>query len=404
MPETIPNQRLYIPEDETYQGGHLLHNLLLFGRVCRILGMDVTPNRMAEVAQALEFVALGRKSDVYFAMQSLLVTQKKDLALFDEAFKLFWQKPADGMTTLNLFSLGEERNKRKTQFLPSPDSSPDAGGDDAAKPPIDPNLIAIVPTYSQQEILRYKDFSEMTADELAQAQAMIEMLPRAISFRQSRRYRTGKGQTPDMRRSFRHALRHAGEIVHLPTRVHKQKPRPIVLISDISGSMERYTRVLLHFMHTLANTRYQVESFVFSTHLTRITHPIRHTSVDIALRNVGTAVRHWGAGTNTGASLHTFNYQWARRVLGRGAIVLLISDGWDRGDPDMLRKEMLHLKRQCYRFIWLNPLLGSEAYEPLTRGALAMLPYVDAFLPVHNLASLLALMKILRELTGQRVV
>lgn len=404
MPDIIPNQPLYIPEDVPYEGGYLLHNLLLFGRVCRILGMDVTPNRMAEVAQALQYVDLAHKSDVYFAMQSLMVTQKKDLALFDEAFKLFWQKPADGMTTLNVFSLGEERNKRKTQFLPSPDSSPDDDSDNPTKPPVDPNLIAIVPTYSQQDMLRYKDFAEMSAEELAQAKAMIEMLPQAISFRRSRRYRAGKGQTLDMRRSFRHALRHAGEMIDIPTRIRKQKPRPIVLLSDISGSMERYTRVLLHFMHTLANTMYQVESFVFSTHLTRITHPIRHTSVDMALRDVGTTVRNWGAGTDTGASLHEFNYHWARRVLGRGAIVLLITDGWDRGDLDVLQKEMLHLRRQCYRFIWLNPLLGSPTYEPLTRGAQVMRPYVDEFLPVHNMASLQALVEILQGLTGRRVI
>jgi uncharacterized protein with von Willebrand factor type A (vWA) domain len=147
---------------------------------------------------------------------------------------------------------------------------------------------------------------------------------------------------------------------------------------------------------------YQVESFLFSTHLTRITHYIRSTSVDNALRDVGTAVQNWGSGTKTGDSLHEFNYQWARRVLGRGAIVLMITDGWDRGEPDLLKKEMQHVQRQCFRFIWLNPLLGSESYEPLTRGAQAMLPHVDEFLPVHNLASLEHLMRVLQNLDGRR--
>jgi uncharacterized protein len=171
-------------------------------------------------------------------------------------------------------------------------------------------------------------------------------------------------------------------------RAPKIKPRPLVLLCDVSGSMERYTRLLLQFVHTIAHSIFQVESFVFSTRLTRITLPIRRKSIDIALREVGTTVNHWGSGTRIDNALHTFNFYWSRRVLGQGAVVLLISDGWDRGDPELLKKEALRLQRSCYRFIWLNPLLGAPQYEPLTRGAQALLPYVDDFLPVQNLASL----------------
>lgn len=400
MPENSPYKRQYIPENEPYRGGELLHNLLLFGRVCRALGMDVTPGRMMDVARALEHVNLGKRWDVFYAMQSLMVTQRKDLPLFEEAFKQFWKQPAEGLTTLNLFSLGEARNK-KTQFLPPAGSEPD-DDTDPNNPRAEPNLIAIVPTVSQTEILRHKDFAEMTGEELQAAKRLIEDMPRALSFRRSRRYRPGRGSIVDMRRSFRRSMRLAGEMVTLPTRSKKVKPRPLILICDISGSMERYTRILLHFMHSLANHMYQVESFLFSTHLTRITHYIRQYSVDIALRDVGTAVENWGAGTKTGESLHEFNYRWARRVLGRGAVVLMITDGWDRGDPEQLKKEMQHVQRQCFRFMWLNPLLGSETYEPLTRGAQAMLPYVDEFLPVHNLASLEHLMRVMQNLNGRR--
>jgi uncharacterized protein with von Willebrand factor type A (vWA) domain len=166
--------------------------------------------------------------------------------------------------------------------------------------------------------------------------------------------------------------------------------------------MERYTRVLLHFGHALANTLYQVESFVYSTALTNITHPIRHKSVDLALREVGQRVRDWGGGTKTGDALRTFNYQWARRVLGRGAVVLLITDGWDRGDPELLRQEAARLQRSCHRLIWLNPLLGAPEYEPLTGGARALLPYVDDFLPVRNLANLEMIVHELRNVDWKR--
>ncbi|KAB2857778.1 MAG: VWA domain-containing protein, partial [Anaerolineae bacterium] len=212
----------------------------------------------------------------------------------------------------------------------------------------------------------------------------------------------GSGDQLDLRHLFRENMRYAGELIDLPTRVPTFKPRPLVMICDISGSMERYTRLLLHFVHTLSQSIYQVESFVFSTRLSRITRIIRRKAVDRALAEVGITVKDWGGGTKIGEALHTFNYQWARRVLGRGAVVLLITDGWDRGDPDVLRNEIERLQRNCHRLIWLNPLLGSPDYEPLTRGAQAMLPYADDFLPVHNLASLENLAKELWQVNWHR--
>lgn len=401
MPDSSPPS-LYIGQDGTpYSGGKLLHNLLLFGRVCRALGMDVTPNRMLEVANGLHFINLGHRQDVYHTMRALIVTRQRDLELFDEAFRHFWHYHRGDWTLLDLKSLGERRQK-KTQFLPPPEASPDADPVDGTKPAVAPNLIVVVPTFSTQETLRHKDFAEMTGEEVTAARHLMEKLSWSLGVRKTRRFRAGGGSDIDLRRVFRRNLRYGGETLVLPTRSLKDKPRPLVLLCDVSGSMERYTRLLLHFIHTLANSIYQVESFVFSTRLTRITRPIRRKSVDIALQEVGSLVSDWGGGTRIGEALHTFNYRWARRVLGRGAVVLMITDGWDRGEPELLRQEAARLQRHCYRLIWLNPLLGSPEYEPLTRGSLAMLPYVDDFLPVHNLASLEALARELWRVDWKR--
>jgi uncharacterized protein len=389
-------------ENLPYEGGNLLYNLLLFGRLCKALGMDVNPDRMTDAACALEFVGLARRNDVYHTLRALIVTRQRDLERFDEAFREFWRRPSEGYTTLDLHSMGEQRHKRKTQFLPPMGSDPD---DDNApdKPAVDPTLLAIVPTYSNQSALRNKDFAQMTGEELDTAKAVMAQFPHSLGLRRTRRYESGKGALLDARRAFRLNMRYAGEPIEQPTRRRRLKPCPLVLICDISGSMERYTRILLHFIHTLANNLYQVESFVYSTDLTHVTHPIRQKSVDLALRDVGQQVHDWGGGTRTGDALRIFNYHWARRVLGRGAVVLLITDGWDRGDPELLRAEMARLQRNCHHLIWLNPLLGAPEYEPLTRGAQAMLPYVDDFLPVRNLANLETIMRQLHTLDWKRI-
>lgn len=398
-------QNFYLgPEGSTYKGGKLLYNLLLFGRLCRELGMKVTPHIMIEIARALETIHIGRKRDFYDTLRPMIVTSQRDLALFDEAFRLFWRihpdNDDDEWAKLDLSSLGERRERKKTQFLPPPEAT--IAEKRLKEGEFDPNLIAILPTVSLQETLRYKDFTEMTYDELSEAKRLMERLPWSLGVRETRRFQSGKGRQIDLRRAFRRNLRYMGEPLSLPKRQHKSKPRPLVLICDISGSMERYTRLLLHFVHTLASTVYQVESFVFSTQLSRITRPLRHKSVDVALKEVGHTVQDWGGGTRIGDSLHHFNYRWARRVLGNGAVVLLISDGWDRGEPEVLSAEMQRLQHNSYRLIWLNPLMGSPQYEPLTRGAQAMLPFVDDFLPVHNLASLESLARELWRVNWHR--
>ncbi len=363
------------------EGGHLLGNLVLFGRIAKQLGLAVTPERMTLAGRALGWIRLERKSDVYHTLRSLMVTRFSDIALFDEAFKLFWQKPSVGTTGLDLRSLGEQRHKRKTQFEPAPD------GIDGERDQDDPGRLLLT-GYSAGEVLRRKDFAEMTARELEAARRWIERFAGSLSQRRSRRRIASRRGSPALRSALRRSLKRGGEMIELPRFGPRLKPRPLVLICDISGSMESYTRILLHFAHAVTTRLGRVESFVFSTRLTRITRPLRLQSIDRALRDVSSTVRDWAGGTQIGGALHAFNFKWSRRVLGWGAVVLLVTDGWDRGDPEWVRREAARLRRSSTRLIWLNPLVGAPQYAPLTRGAQALLPNVDRLLSVRNLASL----------------
>ena len=334
-------------------------------------------------------------------MKSMIVTRRQDIPLFDEAFKLFWRKPVDEGMPFDLSLPDAGHRKRRSQFLPPSESSPGADTE-SIQDEIDPEMLALIPVYSEWEALRHRNFADMTGEEIAAVQRVITKLPKSLGFRRSRRYVRGKGRSIDARGVFRENIRYYGNPIILPTRKRKIKPRPVVLICDISGSMERYTRVLLHFMHTLTSSMFQVETFLYSTHLTRITHPIRQHSIDDALKYIGVDVKDWGGGTRTGEALKIFNQRWSRRVLGQGAIVMLITDGWDRGDARLLARQVKRLHMSCHRLIWLNPLLAMQEYQPLTQGAQALLPHVDDFLPVHNLASLEALVDKLNDLMWQR--
>jgi hypothetical protein len=381
----------------TYEGGRLLDNLVLFGRMCRALGMHITRNVMQDVAHALTLINVGKRMDVYNTLRCLMVKQQRDLALFDELFALFWQPPANNPVSIEARVFSKTIRRQPMRFLLPPGAQPDEP-DANPDTPLDETLKAIIPTYSTHDHLRYKQFAEMTSEDLALIQRLIQQLPWSLGVRRSRRYVRGSGRSLDLRRLLRQSMQSGGEALRLAWRAPRIKPRPLVLLCDISGSMERYTRILMHFTHTLANTMYQVESFVFSTHLTRITRSVRRKSVDAALSEIGRSVQDWGAGTRTGDAIREFNFRWGRRVLGRGAVVLLITDGWDRGDPELLRVETRRLQQSCYRLVWLNPLLAAPGYEPLTRGAQALLPHVDDFLPIANLANLEALAQALAGL------
>lgn len=386
--------------------GQLLHNLILFGRLLRALGMDVNPGRMVDLVRALDHVQIGQKADFYYTLRSLLVHDREDLPLFDQAFDLFWRKPAGAGVRLDLWP-GRSAPAEKQPLVTAPlleQMDPEAGGDKAAEDEEEAQqLLEVTRTYSQQELLRRKDFAQMTPEEMTAVKWMMSRVIWDLGLRRTRRMRPGTGRQVDMRRIMRQNLRYGGELIEWPRREPKFKPRPLIIIADISGSMEQYTRLLLYFAYGLAESLTQtVESFVFSTRLTRITRQLHGRDIDRALTEVAAQVHDWSGGTRIGAALKSFNYDWGRRVLGRGAVVLLISDGWDRGDPELLRAEIGRLQRSCYRLIWLNPLLGSARYEPLTRGMQAALPHIDDFLPVHNLASLEDLALHLQNLTLAR--
>ena len=369
--------------------GHILHNILLFGRVLRSLGLDVHAGRMLDVVDIVKDVGFRRRQDFFLALRTLLVHRHQDLKLFDEAFRVFWRAPKDRKSSLDLRSIGEQRRYRQPQVGP-----PKAGGDEAGSEGLDGepeeagDQIALTRTYSAREVLRSKDFVQYTAAEVAEAKRMMEELSWDLGVRRTRRWRPGSGPALDLRRVIRRNLRFGGELLDLPEKRRKIKARPLVLICDISGSMERYTRMLLHFIHTLKGGMGHVEAFVFATRLTRVTGQLTHRGVDEAVQEVSKSVPDWAGGTRIGEALKVFNYRWARRVLGWGSVAIVISDGWDRGDPELLGRETARLQRSCHRLVWLNPLLGSPDYEPLTRGIQAALPFVDDHMPVHNLASL----------------
>ena len=252
---------------------------------------------------------------------------------------------------------------------------------------------------SAQEVLRGKDFAKLTPEELAEVRRMIQTTAWELAqYRARRRAPTPRRLALDMRRTLRQNLRYGCEPLTLAWRGPKLKRRPLVVICDVSGSMEHYSRLLLKFVYVLGNCLDKVEAFVFSTRLTRITRELQCGDVDASLDQVAATIQDWGSGTRLGEALKTFNFEWGRRLLSRGAVVLLVSDGLDRGDIDLLEREMQRLQLCCHRLIWLNPLLGSTDYRPLARGMRAALPYVDDFLPVHNLASLEHLARVLERL------
>lgn len=358
-------------------------NLLLFGRLLRRAGVGMHTSRVMDALRAVELVGVRRRDDVKAGLCALLVHRHEDLARFDLAFDLWFRAREDAGVDLPLFSLGERPRvtvRRPAQAsLPVEIDSETFGEADSSS--------AAVAAYSPAAVSRTKDFAELTPEELEQARRQIAALPWQLGVRRTRRYQPAGGTTVDLRRLLRRSLTR-GDVVQLEFRRRREAPRPIVVIGDVSGSMERYSRILLHFVWTLARHARHLEGFVFSTSLTRLTPRLMDPAREDRLNQLIRCVADWGGGTRIGEALHAFNTQWARRIMRHGPVVLLVSDGWDRGDPALLSRELARVRRMCRRLIWLNPLLGSTGYEPLTRGMQAALPHVDDFLSIRNLASL----------------
>jgi hypothetical protein len=379
----------------------LLHNLLHFTELLHAAGLDVPAGRMADVTHALEHIDIGRRTDFYFTLRSLLVHHSQDFPLFDDAFRTFWRPPAGEWSAEDLRAMGEQRRVGPPQV----DFPPvDRAVDDlpaAALP--DPVERVAAMTYSDRDVSRTKDFADFTDVEIEQARRAMALLSWDVGERRTRRWTPERhAHAIDLRRLVSRSSRAGGELIELPSRARKTQRRPLVLICDVSGSMEHYARLLLHFVHGLSARAWRVETFLFATRLTRVTRDLRRQDTRTSVRRIPSRIPDWGGGTRIGDALRAFNTRWSRRVMGHGPVVLLISDGWDRGEPDVLRREMARLHRSSYRLIWLNPLLGSPEYRPLTRGMQAALPFLDDFLPVHNLASVEALAEHLNRLGPAR--
>ncbi len=380
---------------------NFLHNLVVFARLLRHLGVNVSASQVHDCAHALQYIDVARRRDFQAAARCTLITRREDLALFEQAFDWFWKRrdySADARRAANALTPSLPKPPPPARFQPT-----------ALAPLSDETLpqkskIVAIRTFSAQELLRRKDFGAFTRDEIEQAKKLMRALPLRTGERATRRKERGGSEFFDARATMRRNLKYGGELLEPSWRKTKFKPRPLIVLCDISGSMENYSRMLLHFVHVLRASRdgyvaTHTECFVFGTRLTRITRQLRTRSVERALREVADAVVDWSGGTRIGDAVKTFNFVWARRVLRPGAVVLIISDGWDRGDPQLLAREMARLRRSVARVIWLNPLIASDDYAPLTQGLQAALPYVDDFLPAHNFTSLQELARLLNRLT-----
>jgi uncharacterized protein with von Willebrand factor type A (vWA) domain len=369
--------------------GHLLTHLLSFGYLLREMGVAVSPGQMVELTAALEYVPISSREDFYAAARCLLVLRHEDLSLFDTAFDFFWRNLAGGDIDDELMKqiLHTTRvQQRRLRLRQRPDAGRDGSSEEGEEKQ---ELLNMVLTYSASETLRQKDFGQFSWEEVQACKELLRRLAWRIAERPTRRKRpAANGRQLDMRRTLRQNMRYGGEPLLLARRETRTRRRPLVVLCDISGSMERYSRILLQFVHTISNGLHDVEAFVFGTRLTRITRQLRQRDIDDAVENVAKHVFDWSGGTRIGEAIKEFNFQWGRRVLHHGPVVLLISDGWDRGEPELLGRELDRLQRSCYRLIWLNPLLGDANYQPLTLGMQAALPHIDDFLPVNNLASL----------------
>jgi uncharacterized protein with von Willebrand factor type A (vWA) domain len=364
----------------------LLDNLLLFGRILRRAGLDVHAARLLDLVDALGHVDLSSREDVYHACRTLLVHRPEQIAIFDSAFAAFWQEQHHGLAAIEP-PPDQARGSGTQVGAPVPAGALIAASDDdntSDRAPISSGL----KIWSDVSVLAEKDFAALTAAELAEARVALSRLVWTPGERRTRRWVAGHGPRLDIRRAIADSVRTGGDVVRLRRQKRRLRVRPLVLLCDVSGSMERYSRVLLHFAHAITARHRRVEAFLFSTQLSHITRQLRLSRSDDALAAVSHAVSDWSGGTRIGAALKTFRQHWSRRVLHGGPIVLLVSDGWDRGDPHELADQVAWLQRSCRRLIWLNPLIGTVGYAPLTRGLQAALPFVDDFLPVRTLTNL----------------
>jgi uncharacterized protein with von Willebrand factor type A (vWA) domain len=372
-----------------------------FARLLRAAGLRIGPDRVVDCVKALEMAGASefplRREDWYWTMSAVLLSRNEQRPIFDQAFRIFWRDPklAERMMQLMLPQAygrapkpEEQQSQRLTDALFSQKKEQQESRE---KIELEARL-----TFSSREVLQRMDFDTMSAAELAEAKKLIAELRLPLPVIKTRRFHVERnGRRIDLRKTLRESLRGGGDVIPLVRAAPRELHPPLVVLCDISGSMNPYARMFLHFLHAITNDRDRVSVFVFGTRLTNITRQLRHRDVDVAMARVAEAIKDWSGGTRIGASLREFNWRWSRRVLGQNACVLLVSDGLDREAGEGLGDEMERLAKSCRYLVWLNPLLRYEKFEARPAGVRAMLPHVDLLLPVHNLDSLLDLAKAL---------
>src|SRR5215471_21751146 len=370
----------------------LQRNIIDFCRVLREREMLVTPSEVIDAIRTADAVDLSDRQEFKTALRSVLTAKPEDIALHDATFDEFWrgrlqelmqERGEDGVAT--------QDDEAQVEHMPQPQV---AEGDESEASEDEEGVD--MPLYSPVEVLATRDFSSFVPDEMQEIARAIMLVARRLATRESRRYRsTQRGHAIDLRRTMRRNIKYGGTVVELARKRRKIRKPKIVLICDVSRSMDTYSKFLLQFIYALQNTLGKVESLVFSTRLTRVTDYFKSHDIYTALDRIAREIPDWSGGTRIGESLRTFNQDWALRVLNQHTIVLIMSDGLDTGDASVLEHEMEQIQRRAARVIWLNPLLGNEDYRPLARGMSAALPHVNLFASAHNLASLQALGKYL---------
>ena len=384
------------------QRGRLAENVMHFARVLRAAGLPIGPDRVLDAVRALEVAGVERREDFYWTLASVFLARREQLEIYDQAFHIFWRDPQLLERVMAMFlpqvygrQAREEQRPASSRVAEALRPKQRKPKEEPVEPPPETQLDATL-SFSSREVLQHADFETMTAEELSQAKKLIAGLRLPIPEIRTRRFDPDPhGARVDLRASLRASLRNGGKIISLKRRSPETRHPPLVVLCDVSGSMNRYSRMFLHFLHAITNDRDRVRSFVFGTRLTNITRHLRHRDVDVAMTGVSEAIADWSGGTRIGNCLGEFNLRWSRRVLGQNAVVLMISDGLDGDVGEGLARQMERLHKSCRKLIWLNPLLRYQGFEARPAGVRAMLPHVDDFLPVHNVASLIDLARAL---------
>src|SRR5580698_139970 len=379
--------------------GRLAENIVYFARALRAAGLPVGPGAVLDALEAVKAAGVGTREDFYWTLHAVFVKRHEHSILFDQAFRIFFRRRGyvDQLLAMMMPQAPAAAPQAPQAGATRVHEALYSGLDDKLKKEREIELDARL-TVSDREVLQKKDFAQMTGAEIAAAKAAMKRLVLPLAEVRTRRLAPHRrGHLIDIRRTLRASLKGGGDFIDLKFIGPKTKPPPLVALLDISGSMSQYSRIFLHFLHALTDARKRVHTFLFGTRLTNVTRALRERDPDDALASCSASVPDWSGGTRIASSLHAFNRLWARRVLGQGAVVMLITDGLDRDVDDTLAFDMDRLHRSCRRLVWLNPLLRFEGFEARARGIKTMLPHVDEFRPIHNLESMAGLVAALRR-------